>query len=122
MPHVAPPMPYCRMRAGDPIPVLKRQLADVVVERLEGWTQVYAADFLGTDQPRMSDLRARRLDRFSLEQLVRFVARVYGDVTLYVEWGARRRWLFRTLPLSVAATRPAAPPPGSPAPAPDRTR
>ena len=74
----------------DPIPALKRQLAQLVVERLDGWNQVYAADFIGTDQPRMSDLRQGRLDRFSLEQLVRFATRVDGTVRVTVEWSTRR--------------------------------
>lgn len=82
------------MAHDDPIPELKRQLAQRVVERLSGWSQVYAASFLGTDQPRMSDLRRGRLERFSLEQLIRFVSRVEGTVRIDVEWSTRRAWLF----------------------------
>ena len=78
----------------DPIPELKRQLAQLVVERLERWNQVYAADFIGTDQPRMSDLRRGRLERFSLERLVRFVTRVDGTVRITVEWSTRREAFF----------------------------
>jgi predicted XRE-type DNA-binding protein len=44
---------------------------------------------LGTDQRRVSDLRRGRLDRFSLEQLIWFVARVDGDVAIHVEWAVR---------------------------------
>ena len=81
-------------RDEDPIPELKRQLAQLLVLRLEGWNQVYAADFIGTDQPRMSDLRRGRLERFSLEQLVRFVTRVDGTVGITVEWSTRRAAFF----------------------------
>ena len=60
----------------------------------KGWNQVYAADFVGTDQPRISDLRRGRLERFSLEQLVRFVTRVDGTVRIAVEWSTRREAFF----------------------------
>ena len=73
----------------DPVPPLKIQLADLIVQRIAGWTQVNAADLLRTSQPRISDLRNGRLERFSLEQLVRLVRRVEGFVELHVEWGPR---------------------------------
>lgn len=82
------------MEHEDPIPRLKQQLAQLVVERLRGWSQVYAASFLGTNQPRISDLRRGRLERFSLEQLIRFAARVDGTVRIDVEWDRRRASLF----------------------------
>ncbi|HEY2852712.1 MAG TPA: XRE family transcriptional regulator [Gemmatimonadaceae bacterium] len=81
-------------KSEDPIPELKRQLAQLVVARLDGRSQVYAADLLGTDQPRVSDLRRGRLERFSLEQLLRFIARIDGTARITVEWSTRRAWLF----------------------------
>jgi len=78
----------------DPVLPLKHQLAQFIVERLDGWSQIHAADLLGTDQPRVSDLRNNRLDRFSLEQLIRFVSRVEGSVELKVQWSARHSALF----------------------------
>ena len=78
-----------RVKRDDPIPALKQQLAELVVARARGWSQAHAACFLGTDQRRVSDLRHGRLDRFSLEQLIRFVTRVDGDVAIRVEWPAR---------------------------------
>jgi predicted XRE-type DNA-binding protein len=78
----------------DPIPELKRRLARVVIERIEGWNQGDAAYWLGTDRPRVSDLRAGRLGRFSLEQLIRFASRVYGRVEIRVEWQRRHSFLF----------------------------
>jgi predicted transcriptional regulator len=35
-------------KADDPIPALKRQLAQLMVERIRGWSQIYAAELLGT--------------------------------------------------------------------------
>jgi predicted XRE-type DNA-binding protein len=78
----------------DPIPELKRQLAQLVVARVDGRSQVDAAELLGTDQPRVSDLRRGRLGRFSLEQLLRFVVRIDGTARITVEWSTRRAWLF----------------------------
>lgn len=78
----------------DPVPALKIQLADLIVQRIAGWTQVNAADLLKTSQPRVSDLRNGRLDLFSLEQLVRLVQRVEGFVQIHVEWGPRFAHLF----------------------------
>ena len=83
------------MSTDDPIPALKQQLAQLLVERVEGWSQMYAAHLLGIDQPRLSNLRRGRLERFSLEQLIRFVIRVEGTVELQVKWTNRRSYLFK---------------------------
>ncbi len=77
------------MPAPDPIPALKKQLAGELVDRLAGFRQDYAAAFVGTDAPRISNLRNGRLERFSLEQLIRFVVRDRGEVTLHVTWKSR---------------------------------
>ena len=77
----------------DPIPPLKEQLARAVAEALDGWPQAEAAEIIGTDQPRLSDLRKGRLARFSLEQLIRFGSRAGADVSLSLTWTARRRFL-----------------------------
>ena len=77
---------HASMRPPDPIPPLKKQLAGLLIRRLEGWSQEMAGDLLGADQPRMSDLRNNRLDRFSLDRLVRFAHRVGGDVSIQVVW------------------------------------
>jgi predicted XRE-type DNA-binding protein len=70
----------------DPVPALKEAVARAIVDRLQGWTQVNAAELLRTDQPRVSDLRNGRLERFSLEKLVRLATRLRGDVTIDVRW------------------------------------
>jgi predicted XRE-type DNA-binding protein len=81
------------VHAPDPIPPLKSALAGAVVDALDGWSQEYAAAFLWTDQPRMSDLRNGRLSRFSLEQLIRFASRIGGDVSVTVTWTPRKRFI-----------------------------
>ena len=78
----------------DPIPALKRQLAQLIVARMNGWSQVNAAHLLGTDQPRVSDLRRGRLERFSLEQLLRFIARIDGTARITIEWSTSRAGRF----------------------------
>ncbi len=75
----------------DPIPLLKEQLAAEIVAAMSGWSQWFAASFLGTDQPRMSDLRAGRLHRFSLEHLIRLLNRIGGSVEITTKWSARHR-------------------------------
>jgi len=80
--------------SDDPVPRLKQQLAQLLVERVAGWSQTYAADLLGTDQPRVSDLRRGRLDRISLEQLIRLLGRVGGSIELKVSWSSRHSYLY----------------------------
>lgn len=72
------------MPHGDPIPQLKRQLAEVLKPRLEGWRAADIAALLGTDQARVSELRRGILHRFSLETLIRYARRVRFDVSLTV--------------------------------------
>ena len=80
--------------SDDPIPTIKRHLAHQLIERVEGWSQTYAAALIGTDQPRLSDLRRGRLDRISLEQLIRLLGRVGGSIELHVSWSARHSYLY----------------------------
>jgi predicted XRE-type DNA-binding protein len=77
------------MRTHDPVPALKQQLAQELVARIGEWRQDYAADFLGTDAARVSNLRNGRLECFSLERLIRFITRDHGTVTLHVTWKSR---------------------------------
>ena len=75
-------------RPPDPIPALKQQVAADVVAQLRGWTQPMAAELLRTDQPRVSELRNGKLERFSLERLIRFVARRGGTVSITITWSS----------------------------------
>jgi predicted XRE-type DNA-binding protein len=74
------------VRAPAPAPAHKQQLARLVVDRLGTWTLEYAASFLDTDIARVSNLRNGRLQPFSLQQLIRFVARAKGEVTIAITW------------------------------------
>jgi len=80
--------------SDDAVPALKQQLAQLLVERVAGWSQMYAAELLGIDQPRVSDLRRGRLDRISLEQLIRLLGRVGGSIELHVSWSSRHSFLY----------------------------
>lgn len=58
----------------DPIPELKRQLASEIVRALDGWSLGEIAVFFGVDQPRLSNLRRGKLERFSVDGLIRVLA------------------------------------------------
>jgi predicted XRE-type DNA-binding protein len=76
------------MPGNDPIPSLKLELSRIVVARLDGWTQENAAAIAKLDQPRISDLRRQRLERFSLTRLIRIACRLRGTVSIHVTWPA----------------------------------
>ena len=68
----------------DPIPQLKRDAAAALVALLDGWNAQDGAVLIGTDQPRISDLRRGNLERFSLETLIRYLARFRRRVQLLI--------------------------------------
>ena len=72
------------MLSGDPIPPLKQQIAAEICGLLGGDNQCVAARVLGIDQPRMSNLLHDHLERFSLERLIRLLARIDRRVELDV--------------------------------------
>jgi predicted XRE-type DNA-binding protein len=82
----------------DALREMKQLIAAAIVARVAGWTQAYAATFLDTWQPRISDLRNQRVDSFSLDQLIRYAMRLDVVVRLEIEWLDNRRSLFDTLP------------------------
>jgi predicted XRE-type DNA-binding protein len=55
-----------------------------LVER-SGKTQTAAARWLGITQPRLSDLRRGRIERFSLDALVQILCAAGADVTVKVK-------------------------------------
>lgn len=65
---------------SDPVPALKRQLgaelASALARRLGSPRRADVAVMLDTDAARVSDLRHGKLERFSLETLIRFAARL----------------------------------------------
>lgn len=78
----------------DPIPELKEQLRREIMALVGRWEPFVAARRLGTDQPRMSDLKRGRLERFSLQKLIRMLANVEQSVEITVV-GPTRPMMFR---------------------------
>ena len=68
----------------DPILALKRQLAAEIVELSDRVPLIVAAHRLGIDQSRVCDLRKGRVERFSLERLIRLLGKIDRSVTLEV--------------------------------------
>jgi hypothetical protein len=54
-------------RRPDPVPALKRQLADKILELLEGWSNTWAAWDAHLSRSRISEMRRGNLDTFSPE-------------------------------------------------------
>lgn len=54
----------------DPIPGLKRQLAEEVVRLADGWSQSWAAWGMRLPRSRVSALRHGKLENISLERLI----------------------------------------------------
>ena len=72
----------------DPIPALKRKAGARLAEFVRDFNGDDVGALLGTDRFRIADLRQGRLTRFSLETLIRFLARAGNRIELRVE--ARR--------------------------------
>jgi len=68
----------------DPIPELKRRLGAQLAELLQGWNADDIATRIGTDRPRVSELRRGKLERFSLETLIRYLDRLRHRVDITV--------------------------------------
>ncbi len=68
----------------DPIPALKRDACAHLAEALRYGNGDDLGALLGTDRFRIADLRRGRLARFSLEALLRFLARAGMRVDLHV--------------------------------------
>ena len=72
------------MTINDPIPALKRAAGAQLAVLVAGWNADDIAYLLGTDRSRIAELRRGKLDRFSLERLIRFLARAGQIVELRV--------------------------------------
>ena len=68
----------------DPIPALKRQLADAILDLASQTNFFLAAKRLGIDEARLSDLRHGRVARFSVERLIRILATVDRRVDIEI--------------------------------------
>lgn len=74
---------------------LKRQLADAILQGVQGRNVTISAAVLDIDPSRLSDLRGGRIDRFSIEWLVRVLANIDRHVTLSIETRSHpeREWM-----------------------------
>ena len=72
------------MATVDPIPALKAQAARALSDALGTWDPTSAGALLGCDKFRIADIRAGRLERFSLMMLIRYLARVHMRVELSI--------------------------------------
>jgi predicted XRE-type DNA-binding protein len=68
----------------DPIPALKEHLGRRIVADLSRKNHFAAARMLGLDESRMSNLKYGHFERFSLQMLVRLLARINRRVDLTV--------------------------------------
>jgi predicted XRE-type DNA-binding protein len=78
-----------RVRHDDPIPDLKRALGAELARIVADWNGDDIAYMLGTDRFRIAELRRGKLDRFSLETLIRFATRAGKRVSIQVVTTAR---------------------------------
>jgi predicted XRE-type DNA-binding protein len=68
----------------DPIPRLKEQLRQAILAALGRKNQRVAAGILGVYEARMSNIELGRLERFSLQKLIRLLAGINRRVDLTV--------------------------------------
>jgi predicted XRE-type DNA-binding protein len=66
----------------DPIPALKRRVADEILILIAGWSQTYAAYYLGAPRSRVSDLRRGHLERMTLDRMLRMLSRLHRDIEI----------------------------------------
>ncbi len=79
------------MPVVDPIPALKRQVGAELARLVDGWNSDDIAALLRTDRSRIAELRRGKLDRFSLETLMRFLTRLGARAELRIAPAARLR-------------------------------
>ena len=68
----------------DPIPELKEQAARALVPLVEGWSRGDASALIGVERERIAELCRGKLDRFSLERLIRLLVRAGARVELRI--------------------------------------
>jgi len=68
----------------DPIPALKQQLGAELARALAGWRASEVCELLRTDPARISDLRRCRLERFSVDTLIRYCTRLGRRIDLVI--------------------------------------
>ena len=68
----------------DPIPALKEQLRQAILAAVGRMNQRVAARIVGVHEARMSNIERGRLERFSVQKLIRLLARLNQRVDLTV--------------------------------------
>ena len=77
-----PPEEVAHLRARAELMIaLKRHI------KKQGWTQAEAAKRLGVTQPRISELARGKFDRFSLDHLVKMLARAGVNIAMRMRKG-----------------------------------
>jgi len=67
---------------SDPIARLKSEIGTVIARRVDGWRRADIAVGIGAARSTVSCLRAGRVDRFTLDTLVRYAHKLGYDVEL----------------------------------------
>ncbi|MFP3035456.1 MAG: helix-turn-helix domain-containing protein [Wolbachia sp.] len=65
---------------------IKRKLLSIISEfiRTKCWTQARAAEELGVDQPKISQIKNGKTDGFSLERLLGFLKKLGFGITIII--------------------------------------
>ncbi|MGL9682281.1 MAG: helix-turn-helix domain-containing protein [Wolbachia sp.] len=65
---------------------IKKELLSIISKFIEkkGWTQAQAAEILGVDQPKISQIKNGKTDGFSLERLLGFLKKLDFEITIII--------------------------------------
>ncbi|MGL9732583.1 MAG: helix-turn-helix domain-containing protein [Wolbachia sp.] len=65
---------------------IKKELLSIISRFIEkkGWTQAKAAEILGVDQPKISQIKNGKTDGFSLERLLGFLKKLSFGITIAI--------------------------------------
>ncbi|MGL9758207.1 MAG: helix-turn-helix domain-containing protein [Wolbachia sp.] len=66
---------------------VKTKLLHIINKTIEknAWTQAYAAEKLGIDQPKVSQIKNGKIDGFSLERLLGFLKKFDHEITIMMK-------------------------------------
>ncbi|HEY9784848.1 MAG TPA: helix-turn-helix transcriptional regulator [Candidatus Obscuribacterales bacterium] len=62
---------------------LTQKIQEIIKENR--WTQEEAAKLLGVSQPRISDLMNRRIEKFTVDMLMKWLCKLGKEVTVFVK-------------------------------------
>ena len=92
-------------RRDDPVREIRVQLAAEIVRSLGPMSQHVVAPSCGIRQPRMSELNRGRVDRCSVEWLIRRIHRLGGTVQVSVTLGdAGKKWVLDRMGMPAGET------------------